>query len=535
MSEQEITKEELQEISDALNQDAEKIQEEAQENEEKTKQDAEATEQSLAEDVKNTPEENTEDAVDHIVEEKAKKSYRKWYYGIGAVLGTLLLIYVGVSFYFMEHFHYHTSLSGEDVSLMSVEAVEELFQQKITEYYLLLEKREDKTETIYGKDISLAYLNNGCVEKAMNEQSAWGWISSLWSKSELDAEWDIEYQEEELQQVIQNLECLQKESQKEPVNAKPVYEDGIYIIQKEEMGTTIEKEMLEKAIQEAIANLQSVLILEDTECYVNPTFYEDSKEVLAAADTMNQYIKAQITYEFGKKTEEVGAKQIAQFLSVDKEMQVQISEKSVKSYVKQLAEKYDTVGNEKQFQTPTGKKAKVSGGSYGWQIDQEEEATKLIEDIKAGNQVTRDPAYSQTAISRGDTEWGSTYIEVDISEQHMWYIENGEVKLESDVVTGSPGRDTPQGIFTILEKMRNKTLRGNILPNGKREYETPVAYWARVTWSGIGFHDATWQPAFGGKLYKQGRGSHGCINMPYQAVADLYSMISVGCPVIIHY
>lgn len=532
MSEQEITKEELQEISDALNQNAEKFQEEVQEEIEETTQDETATEHSVEE----TKEENTEQITEEEnIEETPEKSYRKWYYGIGAVLGTLLLIYVGVSFYFMEHFNYHTVLSGEDVSLMSVEEVEELFQQKIAEYHLLLEKRGDKTETIYGKDISLAYLDNGCVDKVMNQQSAWGWISSLWNKSELDAEWDIEYQEEELQQLIQNLECLQKESQEKPVNAKPVYKDGIYIIQKEELGTTIEKENLEKAIQEAIGDLQSVLILEDANCYVNPTFYEYSKEVLAAADTMNQYIKAKITYEFGKKTEEVGATQIAKFLSVDNKMQVQVSQKSVKSYVKKLAEKYDTVGHEKQLETPTGKKAKVSGGNYGWKIDQEEETAKLIEDIKAGNQVTRDPAYSKTAISRGETEWGSTYIEVDISEQHMWYIEKGEVKLETDVVTGSPGRDTPQGIYTILEKMRNKTLRGNILPNGKREYETPVAYWARVTWSGIGFHDATWQPAFGGKLYKQGRGSHGCINMPYQAVADLYSMISVGCPVIIHY
>ena len=57
------------------------------------------------------------------------------------------------------------------------------------------------------------------------------------------------------------------------------------------------------------------------------------------------------------------------------------------------------------------------------------------------------------------------------------------------------------GVFKILEKKRNKTLVGNIVPEtGQPEYRTTVSYWARVTWSGIGFHDATWQPAFGGDL-----------------------------------
>ena len=73
------------------------------------------------------------------------------------------------------------------------------------------------------------------------------------------------------------------------------------------------------------------------------------------------------------------------------------------------------------------------------------------------------------------------------------------------------------------------------MPNGKREYETPVSYWMRVTWTGIGFHDATWQRAFGGERYKQGYGSHGCINMPLKGVAELYEMVEKGCPVIIHY
>lgn len=58
----------------------------------------------------------------------------------------------------------------------------------------------------------------------------------------------------------------------------------------------------------------------------------------------------------------------------------------------------------------------------------------------------------------------------------------------------------------------------------------------RVTWSGIGFHDAIWQSAFGGTLNQSPTiGSHGCINMPLDKAAELYGMISENIPVIIHY
>ena len=118
----------------------------------------------------------------------------------------------------------------------------------------------------------------------------------------------------------------------------------------------------------------------------------------------------------------------------------------------------------------------------------------------------------------------------------MWYVSNGAVAFETDVVTGAPTpkRQTPEGVYSILEKLRNKTLRGEKKADGTYEYETPVSYWMRVTYTGVGFHDATWQPYFGGTRYIN-NGSHGCINMSYNDAGTLYDMISVGVPVVIHY
>ena len=108
--------------------------------------------------------------------------------------------------------------------------------------------------------------------------------------------------------------------------------------------------------------------------------------------------------------------------------------------------------------------------------------------------------------------------------------------MECDVVTGAPeeSKATPAGVYYISEKQSPSVLIGEIQADGNPEYEQEVDYWMRVTQSGIGFHDADWQPAFGGDLYLS-RGSHGCINMSKYDAQTLYSMIDMGVPVVIHY
>ena len=150
----------------------------------------------------------------------------------------------------------------------------------------------------------------------------------------------------------------------------------------------------------------------------------------------------------------------------------------------------------------------------------------------------KEPVYEKTVASHSQQDWGDTYVEVDLSTQHMWYIVNGSVQLETDIVTGlasDPNRATPSGVYSILEMKRDKVLTGETNPStGEPIYRTKVSYWMRVTWTGIGFHDAIWQSAFGGNRYQTSAGSHGCINMPLDQAASLYDMLEMGTPVVIH-
>ncbi len=148
--------------------------------------------------------------------------------------------------------------------------------------------------------------------------------------------------------------------------------------------------------------------------------------------------------------------------------------------------------------------------------------------------VPREMAYLPVAIMAQANEIhqpelsvGNTYIEVDISDQQLYYYENLQKKFQTPVVTGNTnGHNTPQGIFYVRGKSRNVTLKGE-------DYESFVNYWMPIVGNSIGIHDATWRSRFGGNIYRGG-GSHGCINVPLANEEKLYGMVQTGTPVVVH-
>ncbi len=466
--------------------------------------------------------------------DKSKKIALKIILGIVAAV---MIVYLGMSVYFMNHFCFNTTVNGMDISWKSSASVGTALEKQAKEYILVIKGREGLQDEIAGTAIELQHENVIDLEATLEKQNAFLWFMAFFENGKTEVNLLVSYDEEKLSQEIDGLEVLKDEFQAAPVSAKPVYDGTHFEIEPESLGNTINKEVLVKAITDAVCNLKTELDMDVAGCYVAPTYVSDSKEVLEAAKTANAYLQSQITYTIDDDRIVINAEDVSEWITISKKMKVSFSEKKIKEYLEKLDEKYNTVGDVRKITTPTGKKASVSGGTYGREIDVNDEYKQLLEDIKAQETVVREPIYTQKIDTSGGPIWGTTYVEVDITEQHMWYIKDGEVIFESDVVTGTPNADrrTPQGVYTILEKMRDKVLKGRPLPNGKPSYLTPVSYWMRVTWTGIGFHDATWQAKFGGKRYKQGHGSHGCINMPLKKAAELYELLEKGCPVIIHY
>lgn len=270
----------------------------------------------------------------------------------------------------------------------------------------------------------------------------------------------------------------------------------------------------------------------------------------SVADKMQREIWRKVcefTDRSGKILYDMGAEKIALtpditagFLEVngdgcpvlDEAGNIVLNEEAVLAWVDQLAADYNTCDTEREFEATRGDTVTVKYDTYGTKLDVEAEKQYLLEALRDGEARTdteiHTPAYLRQGYVRGLDDIGDTYIEIDMTAQKMYYYAEGELVLETDVVTGDTGRrmGTPQGIDFVYGKERNRTLRG---PG----YATLVKYWMPVN-GGVGIHDAGWRAKFGGEIYKT-NGSHGCINTPVDVMSELYDMAEVGTPVIIFY
>lgn len=457
----------------------------------------------------------------------------------GGVLAGICLIYVAISVYFMSHFFVNTKINGKNFSGKTASDVEKYLQTNIKDYKLTILENEGRQDVISGSEIGLEYRAGTEAEKLLKDQNGFAWPKAFFTENSRKVSVNVSYNEESLNQRISQLSCLQTE-QTPAENAKPEFDGNQYVIKPEVYGNAVDKERLTEQVKVHITEFQPQLDMVETKCYAKPKYVEDSKEVQEACDAMNKYVNASITYPMNEPVV-VDKALISQWLQVDGEMKVSLNTEAMKQWFTAFGDKYDTQGTTRTFTTPAGKSATVTGGTYGWSIDEDTELVNLQNSILNGEVVTREPAYyaGGTAAAHSGQDWGNTYAEVDMSAQHMWYVQNGQVVLETDVVTGEPipSRITPEGVYSLMWKQRDATLVGDIKPEtGKPEYETDVAYWMQVTSSGVGFHDVIWQTAFGGTLYQiPGTGSHGCINMPLDQAGALFNMIEPGTPVIFHW
>lgn len=456
---------------------------------------------------------------------------------LGIFLVALLISYVSLSFFFMNHFQFNTKINGEDVSLKNIDQVEPLLKNLINSYNLTIVGSNNEKEQISGESISVEIKESEKTVITIKKQEAFLWPISLFQNSAKKVDIEITYDEDKLEQEIAGLNMVSGEVISGE-DAKPEFDGEKYVIASEVYGTTIDQEKFTEKVQEYIGGLETTLDVEKEDCYIAPRYTTDSEEVQAACDVMNKYVQSSLTYTTPEPVI-IDKTLISQWIYVDANMNVHFNNELIKNWLTEIGDTYDTIGTTRTFTTPTGKEATVSGGTYGWSVDEDTEFFNIIDSIKAGESTTKDLTYYEggVAVDHAMPDWGSTYIEVDLTEQHMWYITDGNIAFESDVVTGLPtsDRETPQGVYSILDKRLNYTLTGATDPaTGKPSYKTPVDYWMRVTWTGIGFHDASWQSSFGGSRYLS-NGSHGCINMPVDKASELYNLIENGIPVIMHY
>lgn len=442
-------------------------------------------------------------------------------------LCSLAAIYIGISLFCINHFNFGTVINGIDMSGKNIEEAENKLSVEVDKYTLTLQERGDKKEEIKAADVGLKYDSNK-IKEIKDKQNPFTWIFTLVKKNDSEMPQILSFDDDMLNKTIDKLNCLNDKNIEMPKSASFTYADGAYKIEKEVLGNKINREALQDAIGKAILNVQPTLNLDSGECYEKPQYTSNSPEVVDTKTVLDKYVGTEIIYKTDNKKEVLDGSTINKWISVNDKLEISFDEAKVRNYVYKISSMYNTFGNTRSFVTTSKGTIQVSGGNYGWIVDKGKEAKELIEAVKSGQNITREPVFSQTAKAKGSNDVGNTYVEINITKQHLWFYKNGALVVEGDVVTGNASTNTltPAGTYVLNYKERNAKLVGE-------DYVSPVEYWMPFN-GNIGIHDASWRTEFGKQIYLT-NGSHGCINSPFELAKTIYENIEAGTPIVCYY
>jgi lipoprotein-anchoring transpeptidase ErfK/SrfK len=411
-----------------------------------------------------------------------------------------------------------------NVSLKAHGDVADIIRNHIKDYKLQLIERNGQVEEIIGQDIDIQYNEKNSIYKIYHSKNSFKWLSSLLKGHQYYIDDLFVYNEDNLENKIKGLNCLNK-SIVEPKNVSFKYSNGSFEMIDEVYGNKLNEDKLKQAIKISILNVKRRVDLNEELCYENPKYTLKSDKALETKNLLNKYISTKVTYKFGEQKEILDGNTINEWLSVDENLEVKISEMAVMKYVKELSKKYDTAGITRKFKTSLGKIVEVSGGLYGWKTSFFDETKALLENIRLGKEIEKEPIYTQKALARGENDIGNTYVEVNITRQYLWFYKNGKLIAQGSVVTGNPNRGnaTVLGTYMLNYKQKGANLTGP-------DYEAEVTYWMPF-FGNVGIHDASWRYSFGGNIYKS-NGTHGCVNAPIYLAQKIFENIEEGTPII---
>lgn len=455
--------------------------------------------------------------------------------GFTLILFSFIAMYLGLSKYYGEGFSYGTWINGIYCTGKSINEVNgELLKQCDYEGLTIVDG-DGKSYTILPDEVGLTYSYKEALDLFLEKQNPYLWIDNLLSTNKYkELAPVVHYDKAAYQQKIEGLPFFTGREDSKRRIAIEKGSEGYYLVNERVhvMDQTLAKQM----ILEAFEAFQTEINLEEAGCYRDLELDREMEETLNLWNKLSAYQDCKIVYLFGEEQVPVDAGVVCNFLLLDENGgfmydengQLCTDEKKVFEYVDALADEYDTVGGTRYFQATRGDIVAVEGGIYGNKIDRKAEKSYLLEAFLRGANEQHTPEYQQMARKQGKNDIGDTYIEVDMTNQMMYYYRDGVLEIETPVVTGNTSlrRGTPCGTNYVYAKQTNRVLRG---PG----YASPVKFWIPVK-GGIGIHDASWRSEYGEEIYKT-NGSHGCINTPYDKVAKLYEMVEIGTPCVMFY
>ena len=445
-----------------------------------------------------------------------------------------LIGYLGLSLFYNGRYANGTWINGIYCTGKTAQQVNELLikQTQIQDFVIIDDT--GKTYEISLQEVSCIIDYTSQLYHILMKQSPFRWTSDISSEKNIELEPHIIYDETSLFETVSKSFPFVVASMKE--HSLEIYKDANGYQLYNGMEHVLDEEKTCRLILEHLEDKNYCLDLGKQNCYIDLPLTVEMAETLLLYEQVVEFQTCNIIYDMEDALIPIGPEIVSDWIKVDEKGdfvfdgngELMLKEGAIEGFIDSLADEYDSVGKTRSFTATNGKEVIVEGGTYGNEINRKKEIAYLKDAFANKREEIRIPVYKQRALHRGKEDIGDTYIEIDMTDQKMYYYKEGKLVIETDVVTGNMKRKdaTPSGVNYVYAKQRNRTLRG-------RDYQSFVKYWLPVKGS-IGIHDASWRKKFGGDIYLT-NGSHGCINTPSEIMKELYNLVEKGTPVVMFY
>lgn len=436
---------------------------------------------------------------------------------------SLLVIYLIGALFFCFYTYPRIALGNNDIGMMKITNLEKNLKNDIYNNPITISDDVVTDFELSASDIDLVVNTENLIAKIKEIQSPLLWPYQIFLVNKLDAQEYISVDDGKLSGKLISAGFLENNDRTEAVDAsyKLDKDAGKYVIAPEQVGTILNDDFI-SGLTDAIVGGEDTF--DATKYYVQPAIV--TADLQSDVDLLNSRVTREMKVNFGSDTTTIPPASIASFIFIDDDGKIDVDNDVLYNYLFKLAKKHNSA------QTTSTKRIVTS---YDIENAYYRLETDLLDDSVTSSNVTAvENKYNQSLYQKSLPTSG-TYIEVSISHQMMWLYNDGELVVQTPVITGniSLGRGTPVGNYNVWSKEEDKVLDGSTVGY---DYAVPVQYWMAVDYTGVGIHDLSSLTSANVKSKNQNNsvnGSHGCINTPSDVMQKVYENTPIGTPVYI--
>lgn len=458
---------------------------------------------------------------------------------IAVIIVFLITVYIGMSVYYTGRFSLNTWINGFYCTGLTADEALSLIETgdaSPTVSVVLSDRSEHKLDM---SGVSYTYDYGTMVSDLLDSQNAFGWLSGLAKKNSYTVSPKLNITQSDLTDSFYALDFVTEEMERTPDYILYYsYSEGKYCYTDNLTGR-LDYTSAAKDLYASVMEGNNVFYLDPAVYYIDYYPNEEQSYLIDLYNKIDAYQNCDLVYDMGAEKICFTSELVLGFLVFDDNYPVvsngkfKLDEEKINLWVDELCEKYDTLDKVREFTSTRGDIIELQPGNYGTLLDGDTEKAFLIQNLLSdkmhdGTEDVHIPEYLVSAFARGENDIGDTYIEADLTNQHIYYYVDGVIALNSPMVSGDikTGNGTPEGCFYIENKEEGRYVLGY-------NYTSFANYWLPFS-DDCGINDSNWRDEYGGDIYLTS-GSHGSINVPFDFAESLYNLVEIGTPVVVYY